>query len=274
MPPLSPDDLVAALRAAGCVYAEDEAALLRDAADGGRDLAEMLARRVAGEPLEWVVGWAAFGDLRLSVLPGVFVPRQQTALLADEASAHLPASGIAVDLCCGTGAVGFLLQEFLPGATVYAVDIDPVAATCARANVEALRADGVPDLIVLEGDLFDPLPDELRGRVDVITANTPYVPSGEIRLLAPEARLHEPMHTLDGGSDGLDILRRVADRAPEWLVPGGHLVIEIADAQADAAVAAFESAGLAAEWTRVVDAEDDYVGTYITGRAPRGRRRT
>lgn len=234
------DDLVIALRAAGCVYAEEEARLLLDA---GGEIEQLAARRVAGEPLEWILGWASFADeagagVQVHVSPGVFVPRGRTIELALAAAELLPAEGVTVDLCCGSGAISAFLHSQRPGASYYAVDLDPVAVTCARENLEFA--------LVFEGDLFAPLPDDLRGRVDVITANTPYVPSEQVALLPPEARDHEPRHTLDGGPDGLDLLRRIGAEAGVWLRPGGAVLIEINESQYDAARAAFESAGLVA----------------------------
>lgn len=228
----------ATLRAAGCVYAEEEARLLL-AAPG--DLAPLLARRVAGEPLEWVLEWADFADeagdgVRVVVRPGVFVPRGRTIELALAAAELLPDRGTAIDLCCGSGAIAAFLHSRRPGARLYATDIDPVAVACARENL--------PFADVAEGDLLDPVPDDLRGEVDVIVANTPYVPTAQVALLPAEARDHEPGHTLDGGPDGLRLLRRIAIESGDWLRPGGTLLIEINASQYDAAREAFEQAGL------------------------------
>lgn len=250
-------DTVTALRAAGCVYAEEEAALLLDATG---DLASLVARRVAGEPLEWILGWADFTDeagdgVRVLVRPGVFVPRARTIELALAADELVPASGVVVELCCGSGAVTAFLHARSPGAAFYAVDVDPVAVACARENL--------PFATVLAGDLFAPLPGGLRGSVDVLVANTPYVPSAKVPLLPPEARDHEPLHTLDGGPDGLRLLRRIAVEAGRWLRPGGTVLIEINESQFDAARAAFEGAGL------VTSARIDPDGTsVILGQRP------
>jgi len=138
---------------------------------------------------------------------------------------------------------------------VHAVDIDPAAARCARRNLESSGGR------VYEGDLFDPLPPALRGRVGVIVANVPYVPSDEVRLLPAEARAHEPLVALDGGPDGLDVLRRVAAGAPDWLAPGGHLLIETSERQVMPAIAAFEANGLAVR----VESSDDLYATVVIG---------
>ncbi len=229
--------IIATLRAAGCVFAEDEARLLTEAATSESELAAMVDRRAAGEPLEHVLGWAEFYGLRIAIDPGVFVPRRRTEFLVDRAVelARLdPLAPVVLDLCCGSGAVGAALTAAVPGIELYAADIDPAAVRCARRNVSRVH----------EGDLFDALPASPRGRVNLVVANTPYVPTAEIRLLPPEARLHEPRVALDGGADGLDTFRRVAAGAPEWLAPGGHLLVETSESQAATATAIATAAGL------------------------------
>jgi release factor glutamine methyltransferase len=219
--------VVAALRAAGCVFAEEEAALLEDESREGGDLSLMLARRVAGEPLEQVLGWAEFCGLRIKVTPGVFVPRKRTEILVELAvklASTRDDQPVVVDLCCGTGAIGAAVAASVPGIELYAADIDPDAVACARANVSMGH--------VHQGDLYDALPKDLRGRVDLLLANAPYVPTDEIRLMPPEARLHEHHVALDGGRDGLEVHRRVAVDAAEWLTPGGSLLIETSPRQA------------------------------------------
>jgi release factor glutamine methyltransferase len=251
----------ARLALAGCVSAEAEARwLLEEALGAGpgalaarrgeplppaaaQRLERMVARRVTGEPLQYVVGWAPFGRLRLEVGPGVFVPRPETELVAERAARHLAGVGdgsvpVAIDLCTGSGAIACFLAEEVPGARVLATEVDPGALAWARRNVRDRPVE------LLEGDLDQPLPADLAGRVDVLVANVPYVPVGAIPLLPRDVRDHEPLLSLDGGSDGLDVLRRVVARAPHWLAPGGWLVCEIGDDQADAATAALAGAGL------------------------------
>jgi release factor glutamine methyltransferase len=218
--------IVTRLRASGCVFAEDEAQLLVSAARTPADLAAMVDRRVAGLPLEHVLGWAEFCGLRIAVDPGVFVPRRRTEFLVRQAAALARPRAVVVDLCCGSGAVGAALVAALDRVELYAVDIDPVAVRCARRNLAAAGAQ------VYEGDLYQPLPATLRDRVDVLVANAPYVPTEAIGLLPPEARIHEPRVALDGGVDGLDVQRRVAAAAPLWLAPGGHLLVETSERQA------------------------------------------
>ncbi len=238
--PVSDPAIVTRLRAAGCVFAEDEARLLISAAGTPEELAVMVDRRVAGLPLEQVLGWAEFCGLRIAVDPGVFVPRRRTEFLVQQAAALASPQDVVVDLCCGAGAIGAALAASVIGVQVHAVDIDPAAVACARRNLDGFGGS------VYEGDLFDPLPPALRGRVAIVVANVPYVPTDEMRLLPAEARAHEPRVALDGGPDGLDVLRRVAAGAPDWLVPGGHLLIETSAHQAIPAIAAFTASGLSA----------------------------
>ncbi|MFI6940496.1 putative protein N(5)-glutamine methyltransferase [Streptomyces sp. NPDC050418] len=238
--------LVARLRAAGCVFAEEEARLLLDAASSPAALDALAARRVAGEPLEQVVGWAEFAGLRILLDPGVFVPRRRTEFLVDVAlGLPRPDAPVLVDLCCGSGAVGAALLAAQPDGDLHAADIDPAAVACARRNLPPSR--------VHEGDLFAALPPGLRGRIHLLTANVPYVPTRDIPLLPTEARDHEPHTALDGGADGLTVARRVAEGAREWLAPGGHVLMEASEAQVPSALGVFEAAGLVA---RVVESEE------------------
>ena len=264
--------VVAALRAAGCVFAEDEAQLLVSSAGTDADLTAMVGQRVAGLPLEQILGWAEFCGLRIAVEPGVFVPRRRTEFLVRQAitlgwqSARPGAPVVVLDLCCGTGAIGLAVARGLSHgqghrahtaarghpetpehAEVHAADVDPVAVRCAQRNLAAVGGR------VYQGDLFGPLPATLRGRVDILTANVPYIPSGEIGLLPAEARLHEPRAALDGGGDGLDLLRRVAAAAPGWLAPGGSLLSEVSERQAPAARQILRAGGLG---TRVKTSEE------------------
>jgi release factor glutamine methyltransferase len=227
-------DPVATLRAAGCVFAEEEAEMLASAAAGSAELVEMVDRRAEGLPLEQVVGWAELCGLRVAVEPGVFVPRQRTEALVREAAALLSPGAVVVDLCCGSGAVGAALAAAEESIELFAADVDPVAVRCARRNVER----------VYQGDLFAALPGALRGRVDLLAVNAPYVPSEDVALLPREARLYEPRPALDGGADGLDVLRRAIAAAPRWLAPAGRVVTEASEPQAPAVVEAARRVGL------------------------------
>jgi release factor glutamine methyltransferase len=252
-------DLVERLRAAGCVFAEEEADLLRAQAGTAAELEALAARRVAGEPLEHVLGWAEFHGLRVAVDPGVFVPRRRTEFLVDLAAARGFPGAVVLDLCCGCGALGAALATACPGVELVAADVDPAAVRCARRNLEPLGGR------VFAGDLFDPLPPGLRGRVDVLLVNVPYVPTGDIAFMPPEARLHEARVALDGGADGLDVLRRVAAQAGAWLAPGGALLTETGERQAPVAARLLAAAGLATE----VVADDEDEATVVV--AERGR---
>ena len=246
--------VVATLRAAGCVFAEEEATLLIEAAHSPAELDRLVALRVAGQPLEHLLGWVLFYGTRIGVAPGVFVPRRRTELLARLASSLCREGSVVVDMCCGSGAVGAVLA----GVEAHAVDVDPAAVECARSNL--------PDGSVYLGDLYDALPSPLRGRIDVLVANAPYVPTASIALMPPEARVYEPAIALDGGEDGLDVQRRILARAPNWLAPGGHVLIETSREQARVLAECFEAAHLSAD---IVE-DDDLAATVVVGttRAP------
>ncbi|MEU3775857.1 putative protein N(5)-glutamine methyltransferase [Streptomyces sp. NPDC032472] len=238
--------VVDALRAAGCVFAEEEAELLVAAAQDDAHLAALVARRADGEPLEHVVGWAEFCGLRMRVGAGAFVPRRRTEFLVHEAVALAAGrpGAVVLDLCCGVGALGAAVAAQLgAGVELHVADIDPAALAYARLNVAPYGG------LVHQGDLYEALPEGLRGRVDVLVVNAPYVPTGEIPLLPGEARDHEPLVSLDGGQDGLDVHRRVAAGALPWLAPGGHLLIETSAHQATRTAGALAAAGLAPRTT-------------------------
>ncbi|ADP78441.1 putative protein N(5)-glutamine methyltransferase [Pseudofrankia inefficax] len=250
--PRARDNLIARLRAAGCVFAEDEAALLLAAATDQAELDRLTDRRVAGIPLEHVLGWAEFHGQRILVDDGVFVPRRRTEFLvdlaagrwlADRAAEAVPRAAVVVDLCCGSGALGAVVAGLLrsSGVELHAADIDPAAVRCARRNLAPLGGQ------LYEGDLYAALPVGLRNRVDLLLVNAPYVPTAAIGLMPPEAREHESPVALDGGSDGLAVLRRVLAGAGDWLAVGGRLLVETSEAQATELIAAVSAAGLAGE---------------------------
>ncbi len=273
-PPFSA--VIARLRTAGCVYAEEEAALLLAAGFTAGQLAVAVERRSAGFPLEHILGWAEFCGLRVAVEAGVFVPRRRTELLVREAARILgvpvaaaeasvstassapAAAPVVVDLCCGSGAVGLALANLVSGMELHASDIDPAAVRCARRNV--LPVGGT----VHEGDLYSALPDQLRGRADILAVNAPYVPTQSIGCMPSEARVHEPRVSLDGGPDGLHIQRRVAGQARSWLRRGGHLLIETSRRQARGTAAAMVRGGLA---PRIVQSEE-LDATVVVGLRP------
>ncbi|OMH24203.1 hypothetical protein BKD30_09335 [Tersicoccus phoenicis] len=264
------DDVIARLRAAGCVFAEEEADLLLAATGDEAAREDLVRRRVAGDPLEYLLGWAAFDDVRVHVRAGVFVPRRRTLLLARLAADTLGATGPAtvLELCCGAAAVTAWLARHVAADTrgdtgerrirLIAADIDPDAVACARRNA--------PDALVLAGDLFDPLPPDLAGTVDVVVANAPYVPTDAIGSMPSEARDHEHRVALDGGPDGLDVQRRIAADVGRWLAPGGTVIVETSAGQATTSARLFADAGLA---TRIVrDEQTD--GTVVVARREPG----
>jgi release factor glutamine methyltransferase len=357
-------DAVVALRAAGCVFAEDEAEVLGSAATDDGALATLVRRRADGEPLEQVVGYADFCGVRVRLRPGVFVPRVRSELLVRLAAAHADETSrtrsdgvvVVVDLCCGSGALGLAVAAQNSRAVLFAADVDPIAVACARdnlgsttrraanADVDTRESSGRHDADitahatadqtapagqtaasqtagrapagqtaasqtaagqapagqtaadqttagqttagqatasqttasqttarratasllrerVFQGDLFDALPTELAGTIDVLLANVPYVATRHIPLLPAEARDHEPHTALDGGDDGLDVFRAVVAEAPRWLAPGGRLLSEITEAQIDAATAAVRAAGLHPE----VAYDEDLEATVVIG---------
>jgi len=280
--------VIARLRAAGCVWAEDEASLLASAARSPAELDAMAARRAGGEPLEQIVGWAEFCGLRVLVDPGVFVPRRRSEFLVAVAAGlagerRSSAFPVVVDLCCGTGALGLAVAvrvaggddreadqakpaggwragaSFggirLGGVDLHAADLDPAAVACARRNVEAAGG------YVHAGDLFRALPARLGGRIDVLICNAPYVPTTEVAFMPAEARDHEALVALDGGTDGLTVLRRVAAAAPAWLATGGVLLVETSERQAPAMAAEMTAGGLTAR----IHEDDESGATVVTG---------
>ncbi|WP_120523099.1 putative protein N(5)-glutamine methyltransferase [Arthrobacter celericrescens] len=251
-------DLTLRLRSAGCVFAEEEAELLLAEAGSPQDLERMAKQRIAGFPLEQVLGWAGFRGLRIAVDPGVFVPRRRTEYLVELGTRFARPGSAVVDLCCGTGAVGAALAAEVPGIELHATDIEPAAVRCARRNIEPAGGR------VHEGDLYAALPPGLRGRVDVLLVNAPYVPSMDIGTMPQEARLHEPLIALDGGSDGLAVQRRTVAEAPLWLAPGGRLLIETSVRQAPRTAALFDAAGLRPEVLR----SEELDATVVLGFRP------
>ncbi|MGW9413715.1 putative protein N(5)-glutamine methyltransferase [Arthrobacter cupressi] len=250
--------LTARLRAAGSVFAEEEAALLLAEAGSPAELERMAVQRIAGLPLEQVLGWAGFRGLRIAVFPGVFVPRRRTEYLVELGARFARPGSAVVDLCCGTGAVGAAFAAEVPGIELHAADIDPAAVRCARRNIGAAGGQ------VHEGDLYAALPPALRRRVDVLLVNAPYVPSDDIGTMPQEARLHEPLVALDGGSDGLAVQRRTVAEAPLWLAPGGRLLIETSVRQAPLTAALFGAAGLQSEVLR----SEELDATVVLGFRP------
>lgn len=224
------------MAAGGFLAAEPEADhLLRASEAGAGSIDELVRRRLDGEPLAWITGSLTFCGVTVRVDPGVFVPRPHTEALVRRAIELLPPDGIAVDLCTGSGAVAAVLAFGRPEASIVATDIDPVAVACARRN-------GVRALL---GDLDAPLPASWRGRVDLMTAVVPYVPTEEFHLLPRDVQTHEPRRALDGGAGGTAVLVRAAEAAARWLRPGGSVLLEIGGHQAGEMTRVFAALGLA-----------------------------
>jgi release factor glutamine methyltransferase len=239
------------LAAAGFVAPDEEAAELTAAAGGDPDrLRALVERRLTGEPLAWITGTTEFCGLAIRVDPGVYVPRWHTERLAERAAERLPADGVAIDLCTGSGALAAVLAARRPGARVLAADLDERAVACARANgVEAHQ-----------GDLFAPLPPVTA---DVVVAVVPYVPTPELGLLQRDTLTFESTLPYDGGPDGLTLLRRVVAEAPAWLRPGGALLLELGGGQADALAPDLAAHGYAAI-SALTDTDGDVRGIEAT----------
>jgi release factor glutamine methyltransferase len=228
--------LLTTLSAAGFVAPEEEAhELLARAGSDNALLDQLVARRLTGEPLAWITGRITFCGLELVVDPGVYVPRWQTEQLARRAVELLPPGGTAIDLCTGTGAIARTLlvgptageglgQRTSAAVRVLATDLDERAVACARAN-------GVDAYC---GDLFAPLPDPLRGQVDLVVAVVPYVPTPALALLQRDTLTFESPLSYDGGPDGTDVLRRVLAESPRYLRPGGVVLLELGGEESDA----------------------------------------
>jgi release factor glutamine methyltransferase len=259
-----PDDLDALtelLGEAGFVAADEEAEdLLGTAAGDGELLDALVARRLTGEPIAWITGRISFCGLELRVDPGVYVPRWHTEPLARRAAERLPDEGTAIDVCTGTGAIAAVLRAARPAARVVATDLDERAVVCARANgVDAYH-----------GDLFAPVPAELRGRVDVVAGVVPYVPTPSLPLLQRDTFAFESGLSYDGGDDGTDVLRRVLVDSTAFLRPGGALLLELGGDQADLLGPELDRLRYD-DVERLFDEEDDVRGIEATLTGPWSR---
>lgn len=200
------------------------------AGEGDRALPELVARRLAGEPLQYIEGTAAFGPFDLRVDERVLVPRPETEGLWELARRRVSTPDVVVDLCTGSGALAIALAASFPAARVIGTDVSEEALDVARTNGAA----HAPSVEWSQGDLFDALPPDLRGRVDLVVANPPYVATSEWGRLPRDVR-HEPRVALVAGPTGLEVLRRIASESPAWLGPGGVVACEIGETQGSAA---------------------------------------
>lgn len=222
--------IAARLRASGSVFAEGEAHLLIEEADDTKALAAMIERRSAGEPLQQILGWAKFADQRVAIAPGVFVPRRRTEFLFLQAAKNTERGDVVLDMCCGAAPIAMALSAAKRNIELHCSDIDPIAIECAEKNLEGTGA------ITYVGDMFEPLPVVLRGRINLLVANVPYVPTDAIETMPAEARQYENRAALDGGEDGLDFQRRLVEEAPGWIKRGGCVMFETSGQQAEASL--------------------------------------
>lgn len=252
--PNDPEKLAALLSGAGFVAAEEEAAELLICAAGDVELLDSLVgRRLTGEPFAWITRSVLFCGLELRIDPGVYVPRWQSEPLARRAVECLAATGAAIDLCTGAGAIAQTLITAHPGARVVASDVDERAVTCAAAN-------GVE---VYCGDLFAPMPHTLEGRVDLVVGIVPYVPTPALSLLPRDTLTFESALSYDGGRDGTEVLRRVLTDSPRFLRRGGVLLLELGGEQAEVLSDDFVRLGYV-DVTVLVDEDNDVRGIEAT----------
>lgn len=200
-----------------------EARWIAEAARDHEHALELARRRATGEPLQYITGEAHFRRLVLKVGPGVLIPRPETEVVTEHAMERLPDNGVLVDVGTGSGAIALAVKDERPDAHVYATENQGDALGWAQRNVSALGL----DIHLVEGDLLVALPDHLRGAVDVVVSNPPYIATGEARFIGVDVVAHEPHAALFAGPDGLEVIRAVAKQARRWLAPGGWLVLEI-----------------------------------------------
>jgi release factor glutamine methyltransferase len=196
----------------------------------------LLVQRAQGIPLQYLLGTQEFWGLEFVVTPNVLIPRPETETLVEEAIRLVNSfkrksrKCTILDIGTGCGCIAAALSKTFPHARILATDISTKALTIARRNAERL---GLGERITfLKGNLFEPLKKLCVDKVDMIVSNPPYVASNEIQTLAPEVKDHEPRIALDGGPDGLDLCKRILQKAPDYLVCGGILVMEIGYGQA------------------------------------------
>lgn len=248
--------LAARLAAAGFVAAADEAdQLLGAAAADPAVLDGLVERRLRGEPLAWVTGRTSFCGVEVVIDPGVYVPRPQSEALARRAAARLSEGGAAADLCTGSGAIARVLGLAQPNARVLAGDVDERAVACARRNGVDARV----------GDLFDVVPRDLVGALDVVVAVVPYVPTAALALLPSDTFRFEAGRAYDGGADGTDVLRRLLAGAPRFLRPGGALLVELGGEQARQLSGDLQVTGFS-DVTVLTDEDGDVRGVEATWR--------
>ncbi|HWC13320.1 MAG TPA: peptide chain release factor N(5)-glutamine methyltransferase [Actinomycetota bacterium] len=233
-----------------------EARWIAEAAADEQEALELAARRSRGEPLQYLLGSAQFRHIELEVGPGVFIPRPETELIAERAIELLPQGGTLVDLGTGSGAIALAVAHERPDATVLATEADPGALRWAIRNRDRIAA----AVQMFQGDLFDGLPADLRGCVDVVVSNPPYVALERKDILPIDVRDHEPERALYGGADGMLVTTRLVRDARSWLKPGGWVVLEMSEQQQEVMTSLLEELGYEeivigvdlADWPRIV----------------------
>ena len=229
-----------------------------------------VARRCAGEPLPFLLGYTTFYGLDLKVKPGAFVPRSSSELTVDRAirRARKKEAPVIVDIAAGAAPIALAIANELPDADVWALDISEEALEQGRENAKLLDIENVHFRV---SDMYSSLPAELLGKVDIVTGHVPYVPVDELDTLPTEVREYEPVFTLtDDSHDGLTLMRRAVEEAPEWLAPEGWLLLEMSDDLPPTISRMIRASGLE---DKGVASDDDGLSVVVEARKPAVQRR-
>ena len=232
----------------------------------GERFLSLVARRAGGEPFPFLTGRIEFWGLELRVKPGAFVPRPSSELTVDRAVHRLKkkkGSPVVIDVCTGAGPIALAIADEFPKASVWGTDILNEGLAQGRANARRL---GIENVKLSRGDMYEGLPKSLAGKVDMITGHIPYVPPDEVDDLPSEVREFEPIETLtDASHDGLFLIKRAIAEAPQWLKPGGWLLLEVSDDLPPKLRKLIRKAGLEDEG--VADDEDE-LSVVVEARKP------